>query len=85
MFIDGTSVGADPVSTPLSRHVLGAGAVRADGSLVDGLTGAIDDLVIFDRALSAGEIASHAAAVPEPGTATVTLLALLFIGRRRHS
>ena len=41
---------SDPTTTALARYVLGAGAVRADGTLVDGLTGAIDELVIYDRA-----------------------------------
>lgn len=86
LFVNGTSVGADLITTSLSRHVLGAGAVRADGSLVDGLTGVIDDLVIYDRALSAGELQSHAAAVPEPATATLALIALLaLVGYRRKN
>ena len=39
VYVDGSLVGGDTVSTPLARFVIGAGAIRADGSLVDGLTG----------------------------------------------
>ncbi|MEM9659181.1 MAG: PEP-CTERM sorting domain-containing protein, partial [Planctomycetota bacterium] len=79
----GVSAGSDATTTALSRYVLGAGAVQGDGSLVDGLTGVIDDLVIYDRALSATEIAAHAAAVPEPGALALGTLGLLFLGVRR--
>jgi hypothetical protein len=86
LFVNGASQGSDPTATALSRYVLGAGAMRADGTLVDGLTGAIDELVIYDRALSAGDIAAHAAAVPEPASAVLSLLALLgLLGCRRRS
>jgi hyaluronoglucosaminidase len=85
LFINGASLGSDPTATVLSRHVLGAGAVRADGTLVDGLVGAIDELVIYDRALSAGEVSEHYASVPEPGTITLLSLGLLAICHLRRS
>ncbi|MEZ6119358.1 MAG: LamG domain-containing protein [Pirellulaceae bacterium] len=86
VFVDGVESGSSDVATALSRYVLGAGAIRADGSLVDGLTGSIDELVIYDRALSAGDIAAHYAAVPEPSSVVLIglgTLGLLAIRRRR--
>jgi hypothetical protein len=76
LFVNGVSAGSDVTATELSRHVLGAGAVRDDASALDGLTGAIDELVIYDRALSAGDIAAHHAAIPEPSAAILALLGL---------
>jgi hypothetical protein len=85
LFVDGASQGSDATVTALSRYVLGAGAVRTNGTLVDGLTGAIDELVIYNRALSAGDIAAHAAAVPEPASTVLSLLALMgLLGCRRR-
>jgi Concanavalin A-like lectin/glucanases superfamily len=36
----------------------------------------LDEVVIYDRALASGEIASHSAAVPEPPTAILSLLGI---------
>jgi hypothetical protein len=85
LFVNGVSVGSDATTTELSRFVLGAGAVRADASALDGLTGAIDELVIYDRALSAGDLAAHYASVPEPSAIALALLGLLgLFGYRRR-
>jgi hypothetical protein len=85
LFIDGVSVGSDPTTAILNRHVLAAGAIRADGSLIDPLNGSIDELVIYDRALSAAEISAHFAAVPEPSTIGLMLLGVLgFLGFRAY-
>ena len=85
VYVDGSLVGGDTVSTPLARYVIGAGAIRADGSLVDGLTGMIDEVVIYDRILSVDEISAHYAAVPEPATGVLAMmLGLLALSRCRR-
>lgn len=75
LYVNGVFAGSDPLSTVLARWGLATGAIRADGTLVDPLTGAIDELVIYDRALSAEEISAHFAVVPEP-----TFLSLVMVG-----
>ncbi|MCA9166910.1 MAG: hypothetical protein KDB23_04555 [Planctomycetales bacterium] len=84
LFVNGASVASDATATFLSRHLLGAGAVRSTGALVDGLTGTIDEIVIYDRALSAAEISSHYASVPEPASATLLLVGSLAALRLRR-
>jgi len=75
VYVNGALAGNDATSSPLARWALGAGAIRADGTLVDPLTGVIDELVIYDRALSPAEISAHyALAVPEPTVASLGLL-----------
>lgn len=80
LFVNGLSVGSYPLTTPLSRHVIGAGAIRADSSLIDPLAGSIDELVIYDRALSAAEISAHFLAVSAPEPSTMLLLGSGLIG-----
>lgn len=84
LFVNGASVATGATSAELSRFVIGAGAVREDGTLVDGLTGVIDDLVIYDRALSAGDVSAHYAAIPEPASVSLALLGLLGLLRFRR-
>ncbi len=75
LYVNGAPAGSDTASSPLARWALAAGAIRADGTLVDPLTGVIDELVIYDRALSPAEISAHyALAIPEPNTAFLGLL-----------
>jgi len=62
-------------STPLARWALATGAIRADGTLVDPLTGMIDELVIYDRALSPSGILAHYQAIPEPTVLSLGVLA----------
>jgi hypothetical protein len=72
----------------LARWIFGAGGIKEDGSLLDPLTGMIDELVIYDRSLSAEEIAAHFSAVPEPVSAVLLALGMLGIlgcrPRSRH-
>jgi hypothetical protein len=87
LFVDGVPAGTNATAAVLPRHVIGAGAVRADGTLVDGLVGGIDELAIYDRALAPAELASHVAAIPEPGAAWLLLSAAVsgwLLGRRRR-
>jgi hypothetical protein len=51
---------------------------------VDGLTGAIDELVIYDRALDAAEIGAHYAAIPEPSSWVLLALGFAALIRRRR-
>ncbi len=83
VYVDGALAGGDTTATPLARYLIGAGAIRADGSLVDGLTGMVDEVVIYDRVLSANEIAAHYSAVPEPATGILAILGLLGLLRHR--
>jgi hypothetical protein len=86
LFVNGISAGTDATSTFLSRHVLGAGAINTTGALVDALNGAIDELVIYDRALTQGELAAHVAAIPEPCSAWLAAGAMLWgLGRRSRN
>ncbi len=74
LFVNGAAAGMDATATPLARYAFATGAVRADGTLVDGLTGTLDEIVIYDRALSAGDVAAHYAAIPEPMSASLILI-----------
>jgi hypothetical protein len=83
LYVNGALAGTDATVSPLSRWVLGAGARNADESLVDPLTGAIDELVIYNRALSTAEIATHFTAIPEPGVWSILALGGLLVWRFR--
>ena len=79
LYVNGALAGTDAAATPLNRWALAAGAIRADGTLVDPLTGAIDELVIYDRALSPTEISAHFSAIPEPTVLSLGLLGGLVV------
>lgn len=85
LYVNGALAGTDSTVAPLSRWVIGAGARRADETPVDPLTGAIDELVIYNRALSPAEISLHAAAVPEPGALSILTLGGLLVWRFRRN
>lgn len=59
VYVDGALVDQDATVLGLARWALGTAAVRADGTLSDPLTGVIDELAIYDRALSPAEITAH--------------------------
>lgn len=77
LYVNGAPAGSSATSTPLARWALAAGSILADGTVTDPLTGMIDELVIYDRALSPTEIAAHFSAVPEPSSALACALLLL--------
>jgi hypothetical protein len=85
LYVNGALAGTDSTVSPLSRWVIGAGALNPDGTTVDPLTGAIDELVIYNRALSPTEIAVHATAVPEPGVWSILTLGGLLVWRFRRN
>lgn len=74
LYVNGAFVASDATSTPLARWALATGAIRADSTLIDPLTGLIDELVIYDRALSIEEISAHFTAVPEPTVLSLGVL-----------
>ena len=79
LYVNGALAASDAAASPLSRWALATGAVRADGTLVDGLTGVIDEMVIYDRALSTTEISAHYTSVPEPTVLSLAVLGGLVI------
>lgn len=89
LYVNGAAAGTHATASPLARWAIAAGAVRADGTLVDPLTGTIDELVIYNRALLPTEISSHFQAIPEPtpltlgATGALALLAFRAAHRRR--
>lgn len=68
LYVNGALAANNATTAVLSRQVIGGGRRNADGSLVDPLDGVIDELVVYDRALSADDIAAHFAAIPEPSS-----------------
>lgn len=65
LYLDGVLVDGDTTTAVLARDIIGAGRINA-GAAGDPLEGQIDELVIFDRALDAAEIAAHFFAI-DPG------------------
>lgn len=77
LYVNGAAAASDANAAVLGRQVIGAGRRNADNSLVDPLDGVIDELVAYDRALSADAIAAHYAVVPEPTSLILGILALV--------
>lgn len=86
LYVNGALAANDATTAVLGRQVIGAGRRNADLSIVDPLDGIIDELVAYDRALSADTIAAHYAAIPEPSSIVLAGLAALgmlsVLGRR---
>jgi hypothetical protein len=76
-YINGNLVGSNSTPIPLPRYGISGG--------FDPLYAIVDEVVIYDRALTSDEVATHFASVPEPSTLlfTSTVLAMLPTHRRR--
>ena len=59
LFVDGVPVDSRSTLIPLGRDLLAGSFLRKSGEIVDPLNGAIDELVIFDRALSDEDVMRH--------------------------
>jgi hypothetical protein len=92
VYVNGQEVGtgAPPAALFDNDHDVSIGARKNTGSEAYGLNfaGLIDEVAIYSRALSAGEVQANynAAQVPEPSSAVLTLAGLLSasIGVRRR-
>jgi Concanavalin A-like lectin/glucanases superfamily len=77
-YLNGALAGTSNSSISLSRYQIGddvSPAVVTLGNESPFML--LDEVVIYDRALTAGEIASHSAAVPEPSTAVLSFLGMI--------
>ncbi len=80
VYVGGALADSEDTAIDLARGIIGLSGLSATGTPVDPLGGFIDELVIYDRELSAAEIAAHAAAVPEPGSLVLLALAAAALG-----
>jgi GH25 family lysozyme M1 (1,4-beta-N-acetylmuramidase) len=62
LYANGSLVGTITTNIPLPRAYIGAGYVNSNGKIVDYLLGSLDEILLFNRALSSPEInAIHSA------------------------
>jgi hypothetical protein len=77
LYVNGSIAASDAVGAVLGRQIIGGGRQNADGTIIDPLDGVMDELVAYDRALSVDAIAAHYAAIPEPSSLILGILALV--------
>ena len=58
LYVNGAFYGSTNVSIPLPRAFIGAGYVTSSAKLVDYMLGSLDEIMVFNRALSSTEIQS---------------------------
>ena len=64
LYANGSLVGTIATNVPLPRAYFGAGYVNSNGNIVDYMLGSLDEIMLFNRALSAAEVSSlHSAGV----------------------
>jgi GH25 family lysozyme M1 (1,4-beta-N-acetylmuramidase) len=62
LYANGALVGTIATNIPLPRAYFGAGYVNSNGNIVDYLLASLDEIMLFNRALSAAEVSSLYAA-----------------------
>jgi hypothetical protein len=72
LYVNGVFQGSNPSTIALSRYQFGDTENESPIALVD-------EIVIYDRALSAAEIAAHFNAVPEPSSSALAAIGLLIV------
>jgi hypothetical protein len=77
-YLNGALAGTSNSSISLSRYQIGDDVSPALVTLGnESPFMLLDEVMIYDRALTAGEIATHSAAIPEPSTAVLSLLGMI--------
>ncbi len=77
LYMNGALKGSNNSPVPLPRYQFGDTEAESPIAVVD-------EIVIYDRALSPVEIASHFAAIPEPSTLLLTIVSLAALATRRR-
>jgi hypothetical protein len=78
LYVNGVLKGTNPSTIALSRYQFGDLQIESPIAVVD-------EIVVYNRALSAGEVAAHFVAIPEPASlvlAAIGCIGLLLAGRQ---